>query len=180
MNVLVNAGVLLRSLSVEDAPELFELIDRNREHLGQWLPWVSATVTEGDSVQFLQYVQSVEAKGTELHLGIVQEDHLIGLIGLRINTPNRLANIGYWMAQSETGQGIMTRSVRALCVYAFDSLMLERLELRAATENQASWSIAERLGFTCEGHLRHCECIEGRFVDHYLYSLLQSDPIDWR
>lgn len=38
--IQVSETVILREFKIEDAEGLFELIDRSRNHLKEWLPWV--------------------------------------------------------------------------------------------------------------------------------------------
>ena len=42
----------------------------------------------------------------------------------------------------------MTRAVRALSSHAFTTLGINRIEIRAATENRRSRGVAERLGLS--------------------------------
>ncbi len=49
------------------------------------------------------------------------------------------------------------------------------MEIRASVENTKSQAIPKRLGFTKEGKLRSEECVQGKFTDSYVYSLLKSE-----
>ena len=93
-------------------------------------------------------VEGQHASGKGVHCGIIFQDQLVGLIGLRFNAEAYVTNIGYWLSAHASGQGLMTRAVQTLCRYAFDELNIERIEVRAATGNLRSWGIPERLGFT--------------------------------
>ena len=46
----------------------------------------------------------------------------------------------------------------------------------AATENQKSLAVIQRLGFTPEGIARQAEYVDDRWVDHAVFSLLDTDP----
>jgi ribosomal-protein-serine acetyltransferase len=71
----------------------------------------------------------------------------------------------------------MTAAVAALVNHAFDSLQLNRLEIRTAVENAPSRAVAERLGFRFEGTLRQAYRVtDERYSDDTVYSLLRSDP----
>lgn len=180
MRLDIDTRVHLRTLTVSDAERIFKLVEQNRDHLSRWLPWVADTQTVEDSKAFLDHVESSHASQTGLHFGIVYEERLVGLIGLRVESTQHTANIGYWLSETATGRGLVTRSVQRLCTYGFDQRHLTRIEIRAATENTFSRRIPERLGFTLEGVLRSCEKVGEHFLDHCLYSLLSSDTVDWR
>ena len=133
-----------------------------------------------DTLAFLDMVEEHHAAEKWLHCCIVFQEQMVGLIGLRFNVESYVTNIGYWLSAHASGRGLMTRAVQTLCRYAFDNMNIERIEIRAATNNLRSWGIPERLGFTREGVLRRCEKIAGRYLDHYMYSLIRTDSVDWR
>jgi ribosomal-protein-serine acetyltransferase len=88
---------------------------------------------------------------------------------------NRVGEIGYWLAAAAQGRGTMTECCRLLVRYAFLTLDLNRVEIAAATGNQRSRAVPERLGFKFEGVLREREELYGTFVDHAVYSQLRSE-----
>jgi ribosomal-protein-serine acetyltransferase len=88
---------------------------------------------------------------------------------------NQIGYIGYWLAASYQGKGIMTKSCQMLIDYAFETLKLHRVVITCATENQRSRAIPLRLGFTHEGVARGAELLYGRFLDYDTYALLVSD-----
>lgn len=180
MRLDIDTDVYLRSLQSSDAERIFQLVDQNREYLAEWLSWVSRTKAVGDSLVFLETVEVRHAEGNGIHCGILVREQLVGLIGLRMNSGDYTANIGYWLSEHVSGLGLATRSVQKICQYGFEQLNLERIEIRTSTENSRSWKIPERVGFTREGVLRRCEKISDKFLDHYMYSLIRTDKVDWR
>ena len=180
MRLEVDSKSYLRLLVKSDAERIFQLVEQNRAYLSEWLPWVPSTKTVEDTQSFLEIVEANHASKKATHCGIVFQEQLVGLIGLRLNSESYVANIGYWLSEHVSGRGLMTRSVQQLCKYGFEQLHLERIEIRAAISNPSSWSIADRLGFTREGVLRRCERVSDRFFDHYMYSLIRTDNVDWR
>jgi RimJ/RimL family protein N-acetyltransferase len=87
------------------------------------------------------------------------------------------AEIGYWTAPAARGRGMATRAVDAVCRWAFGALPIDRIELCHAVENTASRRVAEKAGFTYEGHLR-CSYRygDGRKHDELLWARLAGDP----
>jgi len=107
---------------------------------------------------------------------IVDGDALAGVIGFsRVDWQNLSASLGYWLAEASQGRGLVTNATRALVGHAFSVCKLNRLEIRAGTENQRSQRVPERLGFVREGVLRDAERIKNRYIDHVLYSVLARD-----
>lgn len=128
----------LRLLEERHAQALFEVIDRDREDLRTWLPWVDGSRSAEDIAGFIRSVRQEFADDHDLTCGIWHHGHPVGTIGLRLNPPDRAAEIGYWLARDARGQGIMTRATRALITYAFDELGLHRIVVRCAPCNRAS------------------------------------------
>jgi len=74
------------------------------------------------------------------------------LVGLKdTDLINNKTEIGYWLSESFQHKGIITRSCKGLMDYAFKILGMNRVQLKAATENFKSQRVAERLGLSLEG-----------------------------
>ena len=171
-DITIEAGVLeLRSWNTENAAELFSLIDSNRNHLSEWLPWVGFVKQVSDSENFIKDAQKGWDSGAKLELGIWYKGELAGCIGLHeLNRLHNKTSLGYWLGSEFQGNGIMTRAVEALVQYCFDVQKFHRVELRAAVENTKSRAVAERLNFVQEGVLRQAELVGGRYLDVVVYS----------
>jgi ribosomal-protein-serine acetyltransferase len=168
-------GVVLHATVEQDAIEAFAVVDRERDRLREWLPWVDATVDEGVERDYLRSVEAANAAGIGLHATIRCRGEFCGFVGLRLSPVHSTAEVGYWLSERCVGKGQMTRAVAALFEVAFVDLRLHRVELLAATENRRSRAIAQRLGMTLEGVRREAEELASGFVDLAMYSLLAQD-----
>ena len=83
-----------------------------------------------------------------------------GMIDLHKLVPNKKAEIGYWLASKYQGRGIVTKSVTALCQYAFSELNLQYIDLLVAVGNDKSSNVAKRCGFKLMG-------IEPKLINGY-------------
>lgn len=172
----VDAQVELRIVEAWDAEELFQLIERNRAHLRQWLPWVDYETSVEDSQHFVQRTLQNYLDNESFTMGIRYHGQLAGLISYHtINWPGRNVEIGYWLGAEFQGKGLMTRACRAMVDYAFAKLALNRVAILCAPGNLRSRAIPERLGFTREGTLRECEWLYDHFVDLVVYSMLARE-----
>ena len=166
----------LRLLRAEDAPELFALTDSNRKHLRAWLPWVDAVLSEVDTALFIDATIAQREAGRGPQFAILRDGTIVGIAGFRpIDRTNRVGEIGYWLAAPAQGRGTMTECCRFLVRYAFLTLDLNCVVIAAATGNQRSRAVPERLGFKFEGLLRQREELYGTFVDHAVYSQLRAE-----
>ena len=166
----------LRLLEERHAEELTNLIDRNREHLRAWLPWVDTTRTVEDLKNFIRGALKQFAQNKGLVAGIWYEGRLAGVIGFdAIDWENRTTEVGYWLGEEHQGKGLVTAACRALVDHAFGELGLNRVVISCATENKKSCAIPERLGFRREGAQRQAEWLYDHFVDHVLYAIVASE-----
>lgn len=172
----VNEKITLKLLEDHDAHSLFSLIDQSRNYLRQWLPWLDHSLCVEDTKTFIRENMRQFMNHNGFSVGIWYHKMLVGSIGLhQINWLDRSTSIGYWLAESFQNQGIMTGSCRGLINYAFYHLKLNRVEIRAASENKKSRAIPERLGFQNEGCIRQAGWLYDHFVDHYVYGMLAKN-----
>jgi ribosomal-protein-serine acetyltransferase len=170
-------GVHLRLLEEADADDQFALIDREREHLAPWMPWIPATTSPADSLEFIRMTRRQVGENDGLQMAIVVDGALAGMVGFhRIDRLNRSTTMGYWLAAGHQGRGIMTTAVRSLVDHAFEVWDLHRIELMAAVENARSRAVAERCGFREEGVRRGAERHGDAWLDLVVYGLLRTDP----
>lgn len=177
----IDASLSLRLLEPRHAPEVFAVIDANREHLGRWLPWVAATTSVQDVRTFASGALRDYVEGKRVTLSVLEHGRVVGGVGLDgivrsgKGVDMASADIGYWLAVDAQGRGLMTRSVRALLDHAFGELGLLRVNIRVEPDNARSCAIPERLGFQREGTLRGVCQWGGRWVDHHLYAMLAHE-----
>jgi RimJ/RimL family protein N-acetyltransferase len=86
-----------------------------------------------------------------------------------------MANLGYWVRTSRTGEGIATKAAKSALRYGFEKLGLHRIEIVVADDNKPSLRIAEKLGAVREGLLRNRLLIQGTSYDAYMHSLIPED-----
>jgi ribosomal-protein-serine acetyltransferase len=88
---------------------------------------------------------------------------------------NRCATMGYWLANFQTGRGLMTAAVKALIDWGFQNVELNRIQARVATANQPSQAVCDRSGLKKEGVLRQAEWLYDHYVDLTMNSVLRSE-----
>jgi ribosomal-protein-serine acetyltransferase len=173
---VLSPGLRLELLEPRHAEALFRATDENRAHLRQWLPWVDGTTSPADSLAFIHATQQQFAENRGFQTALVTGGEIAGMIGhIGIDWPHRATALGYWLAEKHQGRGFMTLACRVYVDHAFGQLGLNRMEIRAATENRRSRAIPERLGFRLEGVVRDAEWLYDRFVDHAVYGLLARE-----
>lgn len=177
MIINVDEDTILRQLELSDADDIFKIIDSQREYLGKWLPFVERTKALSDSEAFVRSVVDAPENKAELVFTIQFQGTFIGLIGFRsTDLGNKRTEIGYWLSMHYQGKGIVTKSLKRLCDFAFNEKDINRIEVRCASGNIPSKNIPLRMGFKLEGTERDGELLAGGiFTDLEVYSKLAAD-----
>lgn len=174
----IDEDIKLELLSLKHREALFSLVDLNRQYLRKWLPWLDQNTSPEDTEKFLEIAMAQCQAGEGPQYAIFYRSSMCGVCGFhKIDKPNQIGSIGYWIGEQYSGKGIMTRSVRQLLSIGFEKYKLNKVEIRCATGNTKSRSVPKRLGFNLDGVLRHSECRDGAFIDHAVYSMLESEYI---
>jgi ribosomal-protein-serine acetyltransferase len=169
-------SLLLRLLREEDAEELYLRVDQNREHLQWRASWVDGTTTKFDTLKFVRFCLESAVSGTGFHYAVLLDGEIVGLVAFNsIEKINRCATMGYWLAKSQTGRGLMTTAAKTLIREGFRQMDLNRIQARVATGNYPGQAVCDRLGLKKEGILRQAEWANDHFVDLTMNSVLRSE-----
>lgn len=176
ITIKVDDDLQLRLLQMEDADQLFDMTDSNRPYLREWLPWVDSNQSVQDSRRFIQNILDQYRANEGFQCGVWFKGQLAGVVGFhKVDWMNKNVEIGYWLAETYQGKGLMTRSCKALVDYAFNEFKLKRVQIRCATGNIKSCAIPERLGFRKEGLTLQAEYLYGTFVDLVVYGMTDTE-----
>ena len=72
-DIKVNERLSLKLRHAEDAEAMFNLTDKNREHLRPWFPWVDVTITAEDTRKYLEGELEKFEKKTAADFGVWYE-----------------------------------------------------------------------------------------------------------
>ena len=177
----VTDDISLKLMGQKDAEELFILVDRSREHLREWLPWVDSMTAVDQYVPIIEAWLQQFAEEDGFQAGILYKGELAGFAGFHsVNYVNKQTSIGFWLAEEFQGKGIMHQVVSSLLDYAFEEYNVHRVEIRCGIENTKSQAIPERLHFNKEGIIRDGEFLYDHFHDLIVYSMLEDDWKNYR
>ena len=165
-------GIELHPRGPRDVAEMWELIDRNREDLRAWLPWIDATRTALDVRRHSQFSMNAFEHLQVFEYAIRVDGRVCGVVGTHeIDWNNRSTSIGYWLVPSDRGRGVMTRAVSALIDRCIERFRIHRFEIRCVIENEKSRAIPGRLDFIFEGTLADAYYLHERYRDIALYAM---------
>jgi RimJ/RimL family protein N-acetyltransferase len=99
----------------------------------------------------------------------------LGGIDLRLDGAGA-AEVGFAVAPWGRGRGVCTAALRQVCRWGFADLGLDRIAWYAHVGNEASRSVAEKVGFQIlQGTLRQALVARGTRYDGWVGDLLPSD-----
>jgi len=168
-------GVSLRKWTIADASDLAGVINNKKilDNLREGIPF---PYTEKDAIEFISVLLSAE-KDQQYTFAITYNDKVVGGIGVfRKDNVHRLtAELGYYLAESYWGRGIMTNAVKEICNYVFENTDIIRIFAEPYAFNQASCRVLEKTGFQFEGVLRQNAVKNGQPVDMKMYAILKKE-----
>ncbi len=86
-----------------------------------------------------------------------------------------IVEIGFTVAPEFHGQGYATEAVTGLLGYLFAKLNKHKVIAYSNVENESSVRLLERVGMRREGYLLQNYKSKGKWVDEYLYAILQQE-----
>ena len=122
--------------------------------------------------------RSLPNPGVRWGLARVEDGQLVGSCGLfKWNRGWQVCSLGYELAQSAWGQGLMSEALRAALDWGFEHMGLRRVEAQVHPDNAASLRLLQRLGFVVEGRLREAGFWAGQAQDLLQLGLLRADRL---
>lgn len=163
---------------VKHAKQLSDYYTRNADRFARWHPLVR---TGHHSVS--AWVQRLEEReldfreGRAAHFIGLENGSVVGACSLTniIYSPACFCHLGYSVDADYEGKGTMTEIVEHAIAFAFDNLRLNRICANYMPANERSARLLEKLGFEKEGYAKRYLCINGRWEDHVLTSLINPD-----
>ena len=169
-------NIRLRDLSLRDAENYYKLFadPKVSEHLSdEDVPKSIAAAME--DVKFWGSV-FYRKQGVFWAIGNEKDDQLIGTIGFNSwNFHNKRGEISYDLMSEYWGQGIMTKVVTNVMVFAFSKMDMYRIEARTMEGNDRSQKLLRKIGFKEEGIIKGYRIINGDPKDIALFSLIRPD-----
>lgn len=172
---LLTERLLLRSLTLEDAPDVQRLAgDRD---VASTVLNIPHPYEDGMAEDWIRSCYDKFKKDEGLHFAIIlkTDSTLIGVIGLELEQENERAELGYWIGKPYWNHGYATEAARAVVAYSFEVLKLNRIYAYHFTRNPASGRVLEKVRMRYEGCRRQHTKKWDNFEDSIGYGILKSD-----
>jgi RimJ/RimL family protein N-acetyltransferase len=148
---LETARLLLRKPRPDDAARIFEAYGQDGE-VTRYLMWQPHKDLQDAEAAVQRFLDAWEC-GTHLTWLILDRKtgELAGSIAARRDENGM--NLGYLLARTYWGRGLMAEAIEAVVQWAFDDPSVLRTSAVCDVENRASARVLEKTGFVCEGVL---------------------------
>ncbi len=167
-------NITMRFITREDKPTIYKAIDENRDFLGVYVDFIK-DITEKDFDSLMKNWEAIQILGRGFQVGLFEDDKYIGQCNVSIDTYDNRGEIGYWLIESATGKGVMTRAVDQLTSFTFRFHDLNKITIKCVDTNEKSLAIPKRLGFIYEGTLREHQKLNGIYRDLQVFSKLRRE-----
>jgi [ribosomal protein S5]-alanine N-acetyltransferase len=173
--------LIIRLAEPAEVSEIVRYYRENHDHLQPYSP-----TFDGEQVDEAAWREQV----IDRHLELSRHESFRAFIFLR-GSPRRIAGninltqvvrgafqscvLGYNLEAGAQGNGYMTEAVRATVKFAFSEWKLHRVAASYMPRNARSGAVLERCGFRVEGTAPAYLRINGRWEDHVLTAIINSD-----
>lgn len=173
---LVTNRLILTELNSSYADRVLGYFESNRNYFEPWMPALPPDFYSiKKQYEFLEEDADLVRHGSQQRFFIFKkeaEERIIGdfLFSNIVYGPLQSCFLGYKISQSESNKGYMTEALEAGINFAFERLMLHRVEANIIPRNTTSIRVIEKLGFVKEGISKEYLQINGKWEDHYRFA----------
>lgn len=167
----------IRLIEIKDYLAFFNLIERNRQRLLPYFPITVEQISDEKSAKRFINLKIDQAEHEELYYFLVFEKD--GILVGNVTAKNfdwkvPKCELAYFIDINYEGQGYGTKALDFIVKYCFETLALEKVFLRIASENMRSKHLALKNAFVLEGiHIKDFRTGTGDLVDVEYYALFK-------
>jgi ribosomal-protein-alanine N-acetyltransferase len=179
---LIGRRLVLRPLVAADFDQWREVRLRCEDWLTKWEPAriEGAPDTVGDRQAFAARCGARTREiqmGSGYGFGMFVDGFFAGEININSvhRGPFQSAYVGYWIDERHAGHNYTPEAVALVLRFAFEQMMLHRIQISIIPRNQASRRVAEKLELRNEGVAERYLEINGVWEDHVRYAITSEE-----
>lgn len=150
----VREGVELRLLSHDTEDEEYRLLMDNYDYFSKWIFWLNESFTKQKLHDEVEDTLQKYAKQEIYLMGVYVGDELVGAVDVRDIAQGESAEVGYFIAEKFTSQGLASQSTQRLIDYVREKHDVKYFYLHTLLDNTASSKVAEKMGFVYEKNVK--------------------------
>ena len=144
--ILETERIGLRQFKIEDAAAVLDF-SSNEDVMRYTGDYIISTIEEAEKIITDTWFEDYRKYGYGRYAAIYKpENRLIGFAGLKYEPDLKVTDIGYRFLPEYWRRGIATEISKAITIYGFEELKLDRIVGVAMPENLASAKVLEKIG----------------------------------
>ncbi|MFT4600563.1 MAG: ribosomal-protein-alanine N-acetyltransferase [Arenicella sp.] len=161
--------IQLRSLQASDLPNLVKYANNKKifDNLTDAFPH---PFDESKGRAFIERILATKPNHVQ---AITIDNELVGCIGVhpKDDVYRKNAELGYWVAESFWGKGIISDAIPKMVQYGFENFEISRIYATPYAHNVASQKALEKSGFKLEAHFKNTLFKNGEYLDEMIYAI---------
>jgi len=161
--------IKLRPWKIEDADSLVE--NANNFDIARFMSDAFPNpYTLEDAKNFIAFA----TKDEPIHIFAIDIDgQAVGGIGIhpQADIMKKNAELGYWLGEKYWGKGIISKAIREIIPWAFNTYDITRIYARPFGSNMASQKVLEKAGFVLEARIKENIFKNGEYLDELIYAI---------
>jgi len=161
--------VKLRPWNIEDIESLVE--NANNYEIARFMSDAfPSPYTLEDAKNFIAFA----TKDEPIHIFAIEIDgQAVGGIGIhpQADIMKKNAELGYWLGEKYWGKGIISKAIREIIPWAFNTYDITRIYARPFGSNMASQKVLEKAGFVLEARIKENIFKNGEYLDELIYAI---------
>jgi ribosomal-protein-serine acetyltransferase len=147
MDLVVDSSIIMRPRDLSNEAAVYELIDKNRAYLSQWVPWAKDYTHEKLHQDILDTYQET-ADGTLYIFDVFYNGEFAGAVDAHDVVAGKSAELGYYIGENFANKGLATNCTQALINFLVEHIHISYAYMDIMKGNAASIRVATKLGFT--------------------------------
>jgi RimJ/RimL family protein N-acetyltransferase len=161
--------IKLRPWNIEDAESLVE--NANNFDIARFM---SDAFPYPYTIEHAKNFIAFATKDDPIHIFAIDIDgQAVGGIGIhpQADIMKKNAELGYWLGEKYWGRGIISKAIREIIPWAFNTYDITRIYARPFGSNMASQKVLEKAGFVLEARIKENIFKNGANLDELIYAI---------
>lgn len=170
----------MRFARPKEYPDISDFVIKNKAYFAQSEPLHSEeyfTINYWKNKSAQSHNDFINDKSCFLNIYLKESEQFIGMINYSnfIRGAFQSCFLGFKIAESMQGKGLMTECLKAANAYVFETLNLHRISANYMPHNIASARVLEKCKFVKDGIAQDYLYINGKWETHVLTSLINNN-----
>ncbi len=172
---LLTERLLLRSLTLEDAPDIQRLA--GEYDVAVTLSNMPYPYEDGMAEEWIRSCSEKFEENKALNFAITlrTDRNFIGAIEIRLDPEMENGELGFWVGKPHWGCGYCTEAAKVIVAYGFEVLKLDRICAYHFQNNLASGRVLQKTGMHYEGRIQKFVQKQNQCEDLIGYGMLKAD-----